>query len=47
MKTYPIVCPSCQGSGFIYTRGFDTYNTSAICPACKGQKTVICNDSED
>lgn len=48
MKTYPIVCPSCQGSGIV--RQPTLYSTSSAlymtCPACGGNKWVMCSETE-
>ena len=41
MRIYPIVCPSCQGRGWI-SNPVQVSNSSQIqCPACNGSKTVI------
>jgi DnaJ-class molecular chaperone len=48
MKTrqYPIICPSCGGSGLIPTQGTSA-DVTQMCPACKGEKTVICTETID
>lgn len=47
MKSYPIVCPSCKGTGLI-SPGTATSDSSMItCPACKGTKIVTCFDYSD
>ncbi len=45
MRTYPIVCPSCQGRGMINTSQ-PLITTQHTCPACHGTKVVICSDNE-
>jgi len=46
-KQYPIVCPSCKGSGFISSvQTISTFTSvTEICPACNGNKTVICTET--
>ena len=46
-KQYPIACPSCQGSGFIPSVGTGSMSTSVteMCPACNGNKIVICTET--
>jgi len=45
-KQYPIVCPSCGGSGFISNPSIGlTTIITIICPACNGAKTVICTET--
>lgn len=49
MKKYPIVCPSCRGTGWIQKialSGF-TGNLDTVCPACKGSGVVSCEDNGD
>ena len=48
MKTYPITCPSCNGTGFKQVAVH--YGTTAMtepCPACGGNKWVMCVDKRD
>ena len=49
MRTYPIICPSCIGSGTIINPDLNR-STSAVltvnCPACGGNKWVMCNEQE-
>lgn len=50
MKTiqYPIVCPSCKGLGRIRNPIFEltTEGELTLCPACKGERTVIAIETE-
>jgi len=50
MKQYPIVCPSCVGTGQITTPSKEIHTTNAlstiICPACNGSGTVICTKTK-
>ncbi len=41
-RTYKIICPSCNGRGYIPNPecGITTL-VSIVCPACNGSKTVI------
>ena len=39
-KTYPIVCPSCRGMGYINNPELVTSVATIICPACNGSKVV-------
>jgi hypothetical protein len=45
IEQYPIVCPSCLGSGYVSCSEFNPNVTGSamnmICPACNGGKTVI------
>jgi DnaJ-class molecular chaperone len=41
MKTYPIVCPSCNGTGHINQTG-SSNSTTKKCPACEGTGIVTC-----
>ena len=41
MKTYQIVCPSCDGYGYINETNGMSSNTQRVCPACNGSKTVM------
>ena len=43
MKSYPIVCPSCSGSGVINNPMQLDSSPTIICPACNGTKVVIVN----
>ena len=41
MKKYIIVCPSCNGYGYISeTIGLSSSSTR-VCPACNGSKTAV------
>ena len=42
MITYPIVCPSCNGSGSINNPCPVSSSSRIVCPACNGGKTVMC-----
>jgi len=44
MRTYPIICPSCNGTGRVLEIGIST-NTSKQCPACRGTGCVTCIES--
>ena len=51
MRTYPITCPSCNGSGYIRNPELGMIGgTSCVltvsCPACGGNKWVICSETE-
>ena len=49
MKTYPIICPSCQGIGHVRQSTMSTVTNSALdmtCPACSGNKWVICSETD-
>jgi len=43
-KQYPIVCPSCGGSGY-YSIWNGYCQETTICPACQGAKIVICTET--
>jgi len=49
-KTYPIVCKSCNGSGYMNNPNFDPNvtetSTSVICKACNGSGIVIVTETE-
>lgn len=50
IRRYPIMCPSCNGTGFVKNNDFGvtpltTSSTSVICPACNGSKTIIVEES--
>ena len=45
-RTYPIVCPSCNGTGYINKTTGVSSATQEICPACNGQKVVICTEDD-
>ena len=40
-RTYPIVCSSCGGLGYITNPLPVCSSTTIICPACNGSKTVM------
>jgi hypothetical protein len=42
MKTYPIVCPSCKGAGYIDSPYRVSGSAVETCPACNGSKIIIC-----
>lgn len=48
MRTYPIICPSCSGTGMV--RNNAPHGTSSVldcvCPACNGQKWVMCSETD-
>lgn len=44
IKTYPIVCKSCGGSGQIDSPDPGSITTKIICPACRGIGSVICTE---
>ena len=48
IRQYPIVCPTCRGSGFIKNPdavfGYTTMLT-IICPVCQGSEIVICTET--
>ncbi len=46
MKNYPIVCPSCNGTGYISETAGLTSNTQKACPACQGTGVVICHEED-
>ena len=47
MRTYPIICPSCQGRGSVPSLSVGmTSSLTDVCPACNGAKTVMCNETE-
>ena len=44
IRSYPIICPSCGGNGWI-TNPLPVSATATItCPACNGDKTVIAEE---
>ena len=45
-RTYIIVCPSCNGSGFIPTTRAVSSSAEEICPACNGSKTVVATEED-
>lgn len=38
--TYPIVCPSCEGKGWISSPPSIASSATRVCPACNGDKVV-------
>lgn len=46
MKSYPIVCPSCKGTGFIPNADIDSTAATRSCPACQGKGWVVCNETD-
>jgi len=47
MRTYPIVCPSCKGNGWINQPEGIHSSTTRICPACSGSKIVMVTETDD
>ena len=47
MRTYDIVCPSCQGKGTINPHDWLFANTQIQCPACEGRKVVVCHETNN
>jgi DnaJ-class molecular chaperone len=45
--TYPIVCPSCNGAGFINNPQRVCTEAQIVCPACNGTKVVIATATMD
>ena len=45
IRRYEIVCPSCQGRGFIQSPNPIDSNTVITFPACGGKKTIIVEES--
>ena len=47
MKQYPIVCPSCSGTGKLPQQGHPdiTAPITMVCPACNGTGSVICTET--
>jgi hypothetical protein len=43
IESYPIMCPSCNGRGFVKRDPVQQHTTATdeVCPACHGSKTVI------
>jgi DnaJ-class molecular chaperone len=39
-KTYPSLCTTCQGSGFVISKSLSTSSTTEICPVCNGTKVM-------
>jgi DnaJ-class molecular chaperone len=50
-KQYSIICPSCEGVGYVANREFNpnvtTSSISMVCPACNGSKVVIATRDKD
>ena len=46
MRTYPIICPSCAGTGIVNQTGGSSSSSQRTCPACNGNKTVMCNETD-
>ena len=44
IKNYDIVCPSCQGLGYIDNPCRVSSSSQVTCPACKGTKTVLVSE---
>ena len=48
MKTYPIVCPSCNGERYISHMGSGYYTSATkVCPACNGSGIVMCQETPE
>lgn len=45
-RTYPIICPSCQGTGRVPNPYPLDSNAFCICPACQGRKSVIVTEED-
>ena len=46
-KSYPIVCPSCSGGGYIANPSPGYVNPAPEkCPACNGTGTVIATEED-
>ena len=45
IRTFPKVCPSYNGTGFISEVGTST-NCARMCPACQGSKVVMVTEEE-
>lgn len=45
-RNYIIVCPSCKGLGYIENPLLVCTETTIRCSACKGQKTVMVEETE-
>ena len=49
-RSYPIICPSCRGLGYVSNPEFDGHTSTSInmiCLACNGYKTVMVNEIID
>jgi DnaJ-class molecular chaperone len=46
MKEYTIVCPSCDGYGYIPETQAVSSSATRVCPACNGGKTVVVTQEE-
>ena len=46
MKQYPIMCPSCKGTGWVSSLNYSS-NAQRECPACGGTKIVMVTDTDD
>jgi DnaJ-class molecular chaperone len=46
-RTYPILCPSCGGRGWIGSTLLTSSNAGETCPACGGGKTVYVTERDD
>jgi len=45
-RQYQIVCPSCNGNGYIPEQSGMSTNGTKVCPACNGTKTVIAIEND-
>jgi len=48
-KSYPIICPSCQGAKIVPTPNFNPYidDLTTTCPACSGTGIVTCTETTE
>lgn len=47
-KPYPIVCPSCGGTGLLNTYFYQSTTVmQESCPVCNGSKVVIVTETTD
>ncbi len=47
IKSYTIVCPSCNGLGWIDNPALVSSSAQIVCPACNGSKTVIATETQN
>ena len=45
LRSFPKVCPSCDGAGFIPEVGTSS-STTRVCPACQGSGVVTVTEEE-
>jgi len=46
IRTYNIVCPSCQGLGYVENPAPVTSTAQIVCPACNGTKVVLVTEAD-